>query len=117
MPGTTPAGTFPDLYERRQNQIAIQGLFAPTAQWEGENGELLTNARQADAVSRALSAVSAAREALDQLCAPAVGFGKIAAKKLFGNKEFAFDMPLLMAIVLVIVANAVVCGVLGILGL
>ncbi|WP_394284178.1 cytochrome c biogenesis protein ResB, partial [Corynebacterium sp.] len=38
-----PAGTFPDLYERRQNQIAIQGLFAPTAQWEGENGELLTS--------------------------------------------------------------------------
>lgn len=56
-------------------------------------------------------------KALDQLCAPAVGFGKIAAKKLFGNKEFAFDMPLLMAIVLVIVASAVVCGVLGILGL
>ncbi|HZK31402.1 MAG TPA: cytochrome c biogenesis protein ResB, partial [Corynebacterium sp.] len=38
-----PAGTYPDLYERRQNQIAIQGLFAPTAQWEGENGELLTS--------------------------------------------------------------------------
>ena len=38
-----PAGVFPDLYERRQNQLAIQGLFAPTAQWEGENGELLTS--------------------------------------------------------------------------
>lgn len=36
-----PAGMYPDLYERRQNQIAIQGLFAPTAQWAGENGELL----------------------------------------------------------------------------
>lgn len=39
-----PAGMYPDLYERRQNQLAIQGLFAPTAQWEGENGELLTSA-------------------------------------------------------------------------
>lgn len=36
-----PAGMYPDLYERRQNQIAIQGLFAPTAEWAGENGELL----------------------------------------------------------------------------
>ncbi|WP_080793293.1 cytochrome c biogenesis protein ResB [Corynebacterium pacaense] len=39
-----PAGMFPDLYERRQNQLAIQGLFAPTAEWSGENGELLTSA-------------------------------------------------------------------------
>lgn len=39
-----PAGMYPDLFERRQNQIAIQGLFAPTAQWDGENGELLTSA-------------------------------------------------------------------------
>lgn len=38
-----PAGMYPDLYERRQNQLAIQGLFAPTAQWSGENGELLTS--------------------------------------------------------------------------
>ena len=36
-----PAGMYPDLYERRQNQIAIQGLFAPTAEWAGDNGELL----------------------------------------------------------------------------
>ena len=36
-----PAGMYPDLYERRQNQIAIQGLFAPTAEWSGENGKLL----------------------------------------------------------------------------
>ncbi|MGD7003121.1 cytochrome c biogenesis protein ResB [Corynebacterium halotolerans] len=36
-----PAGMYPDLYERRQNQLAIQGLFAPTAEWSGENGELL----------------------------------------------------------------------------
>src|SRR5699024_2962089 len=38
-----PAGMYPDLYERRQNQIAIQGLFAPTASWDGENNELLTS--------------------------------------------------------------------------
>ena len=38
-----PAGTYPELFERRQNQLAIQGLFAPTAQWSGENGELLTS--------------------------------------------------------------------------
>ena len=39
-----PAGMYPDLFERRQNQIAIQGLFAPTAQWSGENGQLLASA-------------------------------------------------------------------------
>lgn len=39
-----PAGMYPDLYERRQNQLAIQGLFAPTAQWSGEKGELLSSA-------------------------------------------------------------------------
>ena len=38
-----PAGMYPDLFDRRQNQIAIQGLFAPTAEWSGENGELLTS--------------------------------------------------------------------------
>lgn len=38
-----PAGMYPDLYERRQNQIAVEGLFAPTAEWEGENGQLLTS--------------------------------------------------------------------------
>lgn len=38
-----PAGMYPELFERRQNQLAIQGLFAPTAQWSGENGELLTS--------------------------------------------------------------------------
>ncbi|WP_432418615.1 cytochrome c biogenesis protein ResB [Corynebacterium breve] len=38
-----PAGMYPDLFERRQNQIAIEGLFAPTAQWEGANGDLLTS--------------------------------------------------------------------------
>lgn len=36
-----PAGMYPDLFERRQNQLAIQGLFAPTAEWSGENNELL----------------------------------------------------------------------------
>ena len=38
-----PAGMYPDLYERRQNQLALQGLFAPTADWQGETGELLTS--------------------------------------------------------------------------
>ncbi|RMB67958.1 cytochrome c biogenesis protein ResB [Corynebacterium macginleyi] len=36
-----PAGMYPDLFERRQNQLAIQGLFAPAAEWSGENGKLL----------------------------------------------------------------------------
>ncbi len=39
-----PAGMYPDLYERRQHQLAIQGLFAPTAAWSGEKGELLSSA-------------------------------------------------------------------------
>lgn len=30
-----PAGMYPDLYERREQQIAVQGLFAPTAQFDG----------------------------------------------------------------------------------
>ena len=30
-----PAGTYPDPSERRKNQIAIQGLFAPTEQLDG----------------------------------------------------------------------------------
>jgi cytochrome c biogenesis protein len=30
-----PGGTYPDAGERRKNQIAIQGLFAPTEQLEG----------------------------------------------------------------------------------
>lgn len=38
-----PAGMYPELFDRRQNQLAIQGLFAPTAQWSGENGQLLTS--------------------------------------------------------------------------
>src|SRR5699024_9504566 len=38
-----PAGMYPELIDRRENQIAIQGLFAPTAQWDGENNELLTS--------------------------------------------------------------------------
>ena len=37
------AGMYPDLYERRQNQIAIEGLFAPTAEFTGESGALLTS--------------------------------------------------------------------------
>lgn len=39
-----PPGMYPDLYERRQHQIAIEGLFAPTAAWGGETGELLSSA-------------------------------------------------------------------------
>lgn len=38
-----PAGLYPDLRERRQNQLAIQGLFAPTAQFSGENNALLSS--------------------------------------------------------------------------
>ncbi|APT91835.1 cytochrome C biogenesis protein ResB [Corynebacterium phocae] len=38
-----PAGMYPDLYERRQHQIALQGLFAPTAAWTGEEGKLLSS--------------------------------------------------------------------------
>ncbi|AGP31653.1 cytochrome c biogenesis protein ResB [Corynebacterium terpenotabidum] len=38
-----PAGMFPDLQERRQNQLAIQGLFAPTAEFSGENDALLSS--------------------------------------------------------------------------
>ncbi|MDO4911395.1 MAG: cytochrome c biogenesis protein ResB [Corynebacterium sp.] len=30
-----PAGMYPDEYTRRQNQLAIQGLFAPTASFDG----------------------------------------------------------------------------------
>jgi cytochrome c biogenesis protein len=30
-----PAGTYPDADERRENQLAIQGLFAPTQQLDG----------------------------------------------------------------------------------
>ncbi|MEJ5928061.1 cytochrome c biogenesis protein ResB [Corynebacterium sp. H128] len=39
-----PAGMYPDLQERRNKGIAIQGLFAPTAQWTGETGQLLSSA-------------------------------------------------------------------------
>ncbi|MDN6386484.1 MAG: cytochrome c biogenesis protein ResB [Corynebacterium sp.] len=38
-----PAGMYDDLYDRRQNQLAIQGLFAPTAEFSGENDALLTS--------------------------------------------------------------------------
>ncbi|HIW95303.1 MAG TPA: cytochrome c biogenesis protein ResB [Candidatus Corynebacterium gallistercoris] len=38
-----PAGMYPDLLERRQNQISIQGLFAPSAEFTGENGTILTS--------------------------------------------------------------------------
>lgn len=54
---------------------------------------------------------------LDQICAPAVDLGKIVTKKLFGDKKFDFDMPLLMGALTVFVGSAVVCAVLGIIGL
>ncbi|MBC2682302.1 cytochrome c biogenesis protein ResB [Corynebacterium anserum] len=38
-----PAGMYPSLYERRQHQISIQGLFAPTAEFTGKGGALLTS--------------------------------------------------------------------------
>lgn len=39
-----PAGMYPDLQERRQHQIALEGNFAPTAEWGGENGDTLASA-------------------------------------------------------------------------
>ncbi len=39
-----PAGMYPDLDERRQHQIAVEGNFAPTAEWTGPNGDLLQSA-------------------------------------------------------------------------
>ena len=39
-----PAGMYPDLGERRKNQIAIEGNFAPTANWTGPNGDQLQSA-------------------------------------------------------------------------
>ncbi|AWB83299.1 cytochrome c biogenesis protein ResB [Corynebacterium liangguodongii] len=36
-----PAGMYPDLAQRRENQIAIEGAFAPTASWTGPNGDQL----------------------------------------------------------------------------
>ena len=39
-----PAGMYPDLAERRQHQIAIEGNFAPTARWAGPNGDQLQSA-------------------------------------------------------------------------
>lgn len=38
-----PAGMYEDLYDRRQNQLAIEGLFAPSAEFSGENDQLLTS--------------------------------------------------------------------------
>ena len=34
---------YPDLYERRQHQITIHGLFAPTAAWSGDNNDILSS--------------------------------------------------------------------------
>lgn len=38
-----PAGLYPDLFERRQHQISLQGLFAPTAEFTGDNGAILSS--------------------------------------------------------------------------
>lgn len=38
-----PAGMYPDLLERRQHQISIQGLFSPSAAFTGPNGKILTS--------------------------------------------------------------------------
>ena len=54
---------------------------------------------------------------LDQICAPAVELGKLVTKMIFGDKKFDFDMPLLMGALTVFVGSAVVCTVLGIIGL
>ena len=40
----TPAGLYPDEDERRNNQIALQGIFAPTAEFTGTGGTLLQSA-------------------------------------------------------------------------
>ena len=40
----TPAGMYPDEDERRNNQIALQGIFAPTAEFTGSGGKLLQSA-------------------------------------------------------------------------
>ncbi|ACY20348.1 ResB family protein [Gordonia bronchialis DSM 43247] len=39
----TPAGLYPDEDVRRKNQIAIEGLFAPTANFTGAHGGLVTS--------------------------------------------------------------------------
>lgn len=38
-----PAGMYPDLKDRRANQLAIEGVFAPTAQWSGLNNDTLAS--------------------------------------------------------------------------
>ncbi|MCS4489708.1 cytochrome c biogenesis protein ResB [Corynebacterium sp. ES2794-CONJ1] len=38
-----PVGMYDDLFSRRQNQLTIQGLFAPTAAWSGENNDILAS--------------------------------------------------------------------------
>ena len=38
-----PAGMYSDLFERRQKQLAIQGLFAPTAEFSGGEGDIMSS--------------------------------------------------------------------------
>ena len=40
-----PAGMYADLQERRKNQLAIQGMYAPTAVFTGENNNVLSASR------------------------------------------------------------------------
>ena len=40
-----PAGMYPNLQERRKNQLAIQGMYAPTAVFTGENNNVLSASR------------------------------------------------------------------------
>ncbi|MBT0565961.1 cytochrome c biogenesis protein ResB [Williamsia sp. CHRR-6] len=39
----TPAGLYPDETQRRKNQIALEGIFAPTAVYSGPNNSLLSS--------------------------------------------------------------------------
>lgn len=54
---------------------------------------------------------------LDQICAPGVEIGKIIKNMIFKDKEFSFDMNLLMGAAAVAVTSSVVCTILGILHL
>ena len=54
---------------------------------------------------------------LDQICAPGKDLGNLVTKMIFKGKEFNFDMALLMGAAVVFVASAVICAVLGIIGL
>ncbi|MBQ6951476.1 MAG: hypothetical protein IJN44_08285 [Clostridia bacterium] len=48
---------------------------------------------------------------LAQICEPAVNVGKIVTKKIFGDKEFSFDMGALMAVIVCIVIGVVASAI------